>query len=74
VCEYNYGEMSDQALASLVAYNAVKLAKAPAAVLAEVREDLEEAALLLVAATEFAEERVVGVHGVADSMFLGPAA
>lgn len=74
MCDYDYASMSDQMLASMVAFNAGKLAKAPAAVLADVREDLEEAAVLIVAAAEYVEEKLAGTHGVADSMFLGPAA
>ena len=74
MCEFDYSEMPDQVLANMIAYNATKLAKAPAAALAEVREDLEEMALLVVAATEFVEEKTAGLHGAADSMFLAPPA
>lgn len=66
--------MSDQMLANMIAYNAVKLAKAPPAVLAEVREDMEEMAVLVVAATEYVEEVTAGCSGVTDSMFMAPPA
>lgn len=66
--------MSDQMLAMFNSYNAAKLAKAPPAVLAKVREDQMEIAMLIGAAAEYVEEQMAAAHGVADSLFLGPAA
>lgn len=74
MCEYDYAEMSDQMLAGMIAYNTAKFPKAPPSVLAEVREDLEEMALLAVAVAEYLEEKMAGVHGAADSMFIAPPA